>query len=399
MVLMTADTVGGVWQYALQLSRRLAADHGWRIELATMGAPLSASQRREAASISNLGLHEASHRLEWMEQPWEDVARAGEWLLSLERRLNPDVVHLNQYAFGALPFSAPTLLVAHSCVVSWWQAVHGADPPESQWRRYRQVVRQGVAGADMVAAPTRSMLMSLVRNHRHDGNGIVLPNGCDPERHLPGRKKPVIVSAGRLWDEAKNLRALERVAGDLPWPIEVAGAVRHPGILPSGRAGGAEPAHEERDEEEPADGGQGRQSGREGAHGQRGGLRLLGVLSAEQMAERLATAAVYAHPARYEPFGLAPLEAALAGCALVLGDLPSLRETWGDAAVYAPAQDHGALRAALLGLIDDPDLREEMARRAREVGLRHSGHAMARNYLAAYRRLVRIRLEDSQCAS
>ncbi len=32
-------------------------------------------------------------------------------------------------------------------------------------------------------------------------------------------------------------------------------------------------------------------------------------------------------PARYEPFGLSVLEAALSGCALVLGDIPSLRES------------------------------------------------------------------------
>ncbi|HYO60185.1 MAG TPA: glycosyltransferase family 1 protein, partial [Archangium sp.] len=40
---MTADTVGGVWTYALELCRALAGD-GVQVELATLGAPLSPAQ-------------------------------------------------------------------------------------------------------------------------------------------------------------------------------------------------------------------------------------------------------------------------------------------------------------------------------------------------------------------
>ena len=66
------------------------------------------------------------------------------------------------------------------------------------------------------------------------------------------------------------------------------------------------------------------------------------------LARKMAEASIYALPARYEPFGLSALEAALSGCALVLGDIPSLREIWGPAAIYVPADDKvGALRAAL----------------------------------------------------
>jgi glycogen synthase len=323
-------------------------------------------------------LHEGYHRLEWMDDPWDDVARAGEWLLSLERQLAPDLIHLNQFAFGALPFAAPTLLVAHSCVVSWWQAVHGGEPPEPQWRRYREVLRDGLAGASQVAAPTRAMLMALVRHHGHDGSGLVLPNGRDPARYPAGRKAPVIVSAGRLWDPAKNLQALERIAAGLPWPIEVAGATRHPDS-----AGTSADVRQP-----PLPGSQGNP-----------GLRLLGELPAARLAARFATASIYVHPARYEPFGLAPLEAALAGCALVLGDLPSLRETWGEAVLYAPPDDHGALRDALQDLIADAAKREAMARQARAVALRYSGAAMARGYVAAYRQLAGLELEEKQCAS
>src|SRR5689334_5696842 len=106
-VLMTADTVGGVWTYALELARELVA-HGVEVHIATMGGPIRASQR---TNLPDVTLHESRNRLEWMQDCWDDVARASEWLMALEDDIGPEVVHLNQYAFGALPFAAPTVLV------------------------------------------------------------------------------------------------------------------------------------------------------------------------------------------------------------------------------------------------------------------------------------------------
>jgi glycogen(starch) synthase len=83
-VLMTADTVGGVWSYVLDLCEGLA-QRGIQVCLATMGAPLSEHQHLEAARIPNLDLRESSYKLEWMDQPWADVDRAGLWLLELEK--------------------------------------------------------------------------------------------------------------------------------------------------------------------------------------------------------------------------------------------------------------------------------------------------------------------------
>src|SRR5581483_376630 len=109
-VLLTADTVGGVWTYALELARGLT-DAGVTVGLATMGAPLRPDQQREAARIAGLALFESSFKLEWMADPWDDVGRAGEWLLGVEQRFQPDIVHLNQFCFGALRFRAPVLAV------------------------------------------------------------------------------------------------------------------------------------------------------------------------------------------------------------------------------------------------------------------------------------------------
>jgi glycosyltransferase involved in cell wall biosynthesis len=350
-LLMTADTVGGVWHYAVELSCALAR-RGVRVELATMGASLSRQHRSRLSGVPGVNLHESSYKLEWMQQAWDDVGRAGEWLLGLERRLAPDLVHLNQFAFGALPFTAPTLLVAHSCVLSWWRAVHREDAPRS-WDEYRRRIGRGLAGAGLVAAPTRTMLESLAQDYGLAQGGLVLGNGRSPQDFRPAVKQPFICAAGRFWDTAKNLAALQAVAPLLPWPVRLAGSTVHP------EGGGVPPSE----------------------------VQFLGELSAPALAGQLAQASIYALPARYEPFGLSVLEAALSGCALVLGDIPSLRETWGPAALYVPPEDHRRLRETLCGLIDDSGQLARMAHAARTRALRFTTERMVAGYLTAYRTL------------
>jgi glycogen synthase len=365
-VLMTADTVGGVWTYAVELARSLDRC-GIAVALAAMGAPVAPHQRAQLSGTRFLALHERPCKLEWMQQPWQDVDSAGEWLLQLERQHAPHLVHLNQFAFGALPFAAPTLVVAHSCVLSWWRAVRGEAAP-AEWDEYRDRVACGLSAAGRVAAPTRAMLESLAGNYGHTRAGVVLPNGRSAERFRAAGKQPFVLAAGRVWDAAKNLAALEAIAPQLPWPVHVAGSTSHPD------GGGAPPAH----------------------------VDFLGELPERALAEQMARASVYALPARYEPFGLSVLEAALSGCALVLGDIPSLRETWGTCAVYVPPDDHAALRATLCALMADTPELARLGAAARARGLRFTTSRMTDAYLSAYSKLHPVFTETSgaevQCA-
>src|SRR5262249_45065245 len=89
---------------------------------------------------------------------------------------------------------------------------------------------------------------------------------------------------------------------------------------------------------------------------------------------------------------LAILEAALSGCALVLGDLASLREVWGEtAALYVSPDDPGELEEALKSLIRNPVARAEMGRRARERAPMSPPARMARSYLDRYTDLLAAR--------
>ena len=351
-VLMTADTFGGTWTYALDLARGLASV-GDEVVLATMGAPPDTAQRAEALAVPRLRLRGSSYRLEWMDDPWADVDRAGAWLLDLEARVRPDVVHLNGYAHGELPWRAPVVTVAHSCVTSWWRAVHGEDAPDA-FDEYRRRVRRGLVASDLVVAPTKAMLRAVAHHHGPLPRTLVVPNGRRAEPFAPAAKEPLVLSVGRLWDEAKNVATLASVAEDLPWPVYVAGDATHP-------------------------------DGRETVFTN---TRALGRLAPSEVAEWLGRAAVYAHPARYEPFGLSVLEAALSGCGLVLGDLPSLRETWGDAAIYVDPNDPGAVRDGVTKMIENPPLRTTLTARAHARARALSPRTMARAYRASYESLI-----------
>jgi glycogen(starch) synthase len=356
-VLLIGDAVGGVFGYAVELARALAA-RGVRVVLATEGAPLAQDQRRALAGIPRLHHEESAFRLEWMEDPWDDVAASGRWLLGIAARERPDVVHSNAFAHGALPFGAPKVVVAHSCVLSWFEAVRGAPAPPS-WERYRRAVAAGLRGADAIVAPTAAMAAALVRHHGPVRQPIVIPNGRDPARFVAGRKQEIVLAAGRIWDEAKNAAALARVAPRLGWRVVIAGET-------AAAATGADTVQAP--------------TARSPA--------FLGRLAEEDLARWMGIASIFAHPARYEPFGLAVLEAALAGCALVLGDIASLRETWEGAAVFVPPGDDDALAAAIEALARDPGGRAALAERGRARARRFSPERMAQAYLALYEALA-----------
>jgi glycosyltransferase involved in cell wall biosynthesis len=102
----------------------------------------------------------------------------------------------------------------------------------------------------------------------------------------------------------------------------------------------------------------------------------------------MARASIYVAPARYEPFGLGALEAALSGAALVLGDLESLREVWGDAALWVPQDDPRAVGRAIRALIDDAGLRQRLAARARHRALAWSPDRQVAAWVSLYRELA-----------
>lgn len=346
---MTADCVGGVWTYALQLAEGLAA---WDVEiiLVTMGQRPSRDQVRAATRLDNVRLIATDLKLEWQQDADDDLERAEDLLLDIEANCNPDLVHINGFANARAGFMAPVVVAAHSCVSSWWQACHGAAVP-LEWHAYEARLREGVARADCLVAPTRSFLNTFVAFHGRPQRAEVIHNGRDMRFAGARSKQPFAFSAGRLWDEAKNLAGVLRAAERIDARVVVAGEGARPDRLAPN-------------------------------------VVMPGKLSAGAMAAALEEAAVFLAPVRYEPFGLAILEAAQAGCALVLGDIGTLRELWDGVATFVDPDDPAALAAAANDLLGDPRQARARGTAAREHARRYGVETMTGSYMRLYRDLL-----------
>jgi glycosyltransferase involved in cell wall biosynthesis len=279
-----------------------------------------------------------------MEEPWTDVAAAAEWVEQLRREHQPDLLHMNTLT-PVLDPDVPVLLSLHSCVLTWWRAVRATDAPGC-WDRYRALARRALDRATALAVPSAALLAELQATYGRLPPGGVIHNGRAVSVPRLSRER-LVLSVGRAWDEAKNVSLLARCAARVHGQVAVLGAG-------------------------PVD-----------------GLQTLGHVSEPDVLAWLARASVFAEPARYEPFGLAALEAALCGCALVLGDIPSLREVWGEAATFVAPDDGDALVRALNALLDDPVRRAWAGMRARARALHYPPEQTAHAYLDAYRRLAR----------
>jgi glycogen(starch) synthase len=365
-ILITSDTVGGVWTYCRELVAGLLR-RGVTVTLVSFGdLPAGAQgewmERLAPEERDRFAYYPTAFKLEWMQDSDTDMKASAEFLRGLIRETTPDLLHFNQYYFGALRCDLPRIVVAHSDVLSWWASVHGSEPPVSSWIRwYRDIVVRGLSQATAVIAPSRWMLDQVERHYLKPRHASVIYNGRTAGLFSPYiSKQDLILTVGRLWDAGKNAALLLRE--EMPAPVSIVGADHHP----------------------EAAAGQFKMS-------QRHGIRLEPQRDEKQMVQIFGRASIYAALSQYEPFGLAPVEAAFSRCAIVASDIPSFRELWGDAAFFFRNNDAQDLRSALETLVRDPGLRKYYAGAAYRHALRKFNAArMVDEYLELYRTLVPV---------
>lgn len=343
-LLMTTDAVGGIWRYAQDACRLLAA-RGVDATLVGMGPAPSEAQREEAAGIPLVWLDES---LDWMAGGPEPLQRAGAALASVARELRVDVVHLNSPAL--LPFvdvAVPRVAAAHSCLATWWQAMKDGPPPP-EWRWHRELTARGLKTADLVLAPSLAFATALEAAYGRLPRLRVVHNGAAPVPAMP--KSPFVLSAGRWWDEAKNLRVLEAVAGRLPWPVQVAGPLQAPGERPVWPQT----------------------------------VEWVGDLPNRTLRGWMARAPIFTSLSLYEPFGLAVLEAASAETALVLANIPTFRELWGSCALFVDPADPVDVADAVNELIASERLRAHLGAAAGARSRDYTLERQTEGLLAAY---------------
>jgi glycosyltransferase involved in cell wall biosynthesis len=201
-----------------------------------------------------------------------------------------------------------------------------------------------------VVAPSAAFAAETARIYALRDEVIAVHNGREQPGISGGEPAAHVLTASRLWDDGKNVATLDAAAAELHAPFRAAGATRGPN--------GA------------------------GIHFEH--LEPLGQLTQSGLQRLIAERPVFASAALYEPFGLSVLEAAQAGCALVLSDIATHRELWGDAALYVPARDAGGFAAAIQSLLDNPAKRAECGDAARLRARRYTPTRTAEAMAALY---------------
>jgi len=338
--IVTTDAVGGVWRYSLELARGFIEQHV-DVVLAVLGPAPDPLQQREAATLG-VRLVVTDLPLDWLAETPEEVVLAAQMLASTACQYDVDTIQLHAPSLvGHARWPVPVIAVAHSCVGTWWRAVRdGPISADLAWRA--ETTAHGIARADVVIAPTQAFadaLRACYGTQRpikvvHNGRTVVATSAQRGEH---------ILTAGRLWDEGKNVATLDAAAAGWSWPVLAAGPSEGPN----------------------------------GARLVAQNMTMLGPLQKAELAAEYARASVFVSLARYEPFGLTVLEAAQAGCALVLSDIPTFRELWGGAAVFVPPHDIRSITATVETLFHDSALRTRHSEAARRRAAAFSAQRMA----------------------
>ncbi|WP_205049112.1 glycosyltransferase family 4 protein [Paracoccus sp. SY] len=347
-VLMTTDAVGGVWQYSLELAGALDAE----VTLAVLG-PAPDPDQRAAADAAAVTLVDTGLPLDWLSDGPAPVLAAGEAVAQLARQLGADLVHLNAPALAVARFDQPVVAVNHGCLGTWWDAARGGPvDPALAW--LPDLVGQGLRAAHRVVAPTRAYAEATARRYGLPVTPAAVHNGRTAMPLPDAQPFPGALTIGRLWDEVKDTATLDAAAALLDAPFVAIGASRAP------HGATVAPAH----------------------------LQATGPLPAEGLAGWLARRPVFASAARFEPFGLAVLEAAQAGCPLVLSDIPTFRELWDGAATFVSPGDAEGFAEAIRALLADPARHAAQGEAARLRAARYTPAAMAAQMSGIYRDLL-----------
>ena len=363
-VLVTADTISGVWTYTRELVTGLVG-RGARVTLVSLGEIPLPRQMAWMERLHGLEYRPTAFRLEWMQEGEQDLEASSNYLADLVREVKPDLLHLNQFCHGDLPVDAPRVVVAHGDLVSWWRAVHDHEPGEKPWlEAYRKIVIRGLSAATAVVAPSGWMLQTLRSCYARPARDLVIYNGRNPIFFNPYvAKYDSVLAVGRLWDAGKQVSLLTQHRHPLSVRIVASEQPVHASRVPL-RA----------DVKVATD---------------NLCVALKGPQTEAQLRTLYSRAAIYAATSRYEPFGMAPLEAAFSRCAIVANDIPSFREIWGDAAMYFRANDADSLAEAIRQLSEDRDLRRTYANRAyQRARERFTAKRMIDDYLELYRSLL-----------
>lgn len=339
-VLVTADTLSGVWTYTRELVTGLVS-RGIRVTLVSFGEIPLPQQTVWMENLHGLEYRPTAFRLDWMQEAEHDFNDSCAYLTALVKELKPDLLHLNQPCYGSLPVNIPKILVAHGDYISWWKSVHDSMPAESRWLRwYWERMERGLAGATHVLAPSVWMLETIRSTYVDPPRYSVIYHGRNPIFFNPYvAKDESVLAVGRFLDAGKQLNLLTQqvhslpvciVGSDAPVPPQTSVPIRADVKLATETVS----------------------------------VSIKGPQTDAQLRALYSRASIYAATSRYEPLGMSALAAAFSRCAIVANDIPLFREIWANAALYFRTNDSASLAEVIQRLNDDRELCRTYANRA-----------------------------------
>lgn len=310
-ILMTADAVGGVWTYAVELAAALQS-RGHGVSLVICGPSPSPDQLEQAAD-AGVSILPDELPLDWLCSGSEAVRQGSDRLATLSA--DYDIVLLNSPALAATGrFRVPVIAVAHGEVATWWEAVGCAGDIDDAFGWLVDMIGNGLNRATRVVTPTAMYGELLRRRYGLEVTPVAVHNGRAPLDLASSSNEPAFaLTVGRFWDRAKNIGTLDAAASLTIVPVRAVGA----------------------------------STGPQGERSAMANLEYLGSVAPARLGELLAARPVFISSAVYEPFGLAVLEAAQAGCPLVLADIPTFRELWDGAATFVDPHDAAGFARAI----------------------------------------------------
>ncbi len=359
---MTTDVTRDLWHYALDLAQGLRA-YDTDTTLCVIGPRPDPEQERSARRIRGLKLIFLDLPASYASSPY-GLQAASNAVAAIARQEGARVIHLNNPELAAnADYPAPVVSACHSCVATRWHAVR-TEPLERELRWHKEFMALGLMRSDAVIAPTASFARCMSETYHLPALPSVVHKGRRPsmrESLTEGTTAPTAIfaiTACQLWDDGYNLKTLDAAAGKLDLSLFAVGPCESPDT------GQVSFSH----------------------------IRWLGHLREGQLAEWLAAKPIFVSTAIYEPFGLQVLEAAEMGCTLVLSDIPTHRELWEGAALFAPPHDADAFATAIRQIAEDSRLRTLLASAARRRARRYTAEVMAAKVRAIYGGLLRTKV-------
>lgn len=354
---MTSDAQGPLWEDTLVLMRglqKLNID----VALATLGRPLRLDQRREALPLKNLQIYEQPLSLNPSLWTIDSLNKAGDRITSLAKQITPGLIHLNHPSLAPLSWHSPA---TPRVVTGHWELLNrriavknDCDTKElEEWNHCDLQTARGFQSSDLVIASSKALLTELEKTFGPFKRSQVIANGRDTQTssqsvQLSEASSPssFILTSLASEEGVEDLTTYHFLKSHLDWPICF-----------------VDPETD---------------------------------LNRSEFRSQLSKAPLYCLPATRNTSGTSVLEAALSGCALVLGETPSLLETWKQAALFADAHHPDSILHQLHFLIKNPEQRAEMAQRARARARFLSSKRTATFHVQIYEELIRTELPTPQ---